>query len=64
MNRQGLAALSCMLLLVPGTYAAAQIAGDRTFGKLMLDVRRAHLRSNDPPLSLALKTYGDARWKF
>ena len=35
-----------------------------TFGSLMRDVRRKWLRSDLPPISLGLKCYGDARWRF
>src|SRR5215510_3689212 len=39
MNRQGLAALSCMLLLVPGTFAAAQVAGSTRVGVTVEEMR-------------------------
>lgn len=42
----------------------AQVDRQATFGSLMRDVRRKWLRSDLPPISLSLKCYGDARWRF
>jgi hypothetical protein len=44
--------------------AEAQADEHATFGSLMRDVRRKWLRSELPPISLGLKCYGDARWRF
>jgi hypothetical protein len=44
--------------------AIAKAQGDVTFGSLMLDVRRRWLKSDQPPISLGLKCFGDARWRF
>jgi hypothetical protein len=44
--------------------AAAQNSSFSTFGQMMLNIRRKWLRGQQPPISLALKSYGDARWRF
>ncbi len=44
--------------------AIAAAPRDMTFGELMRDVRRNWLKSDLPPISLGLKCFGDARWRF
>jgi hypothetical protein len=44
--------------------AEAQKSGDATFGELMRQVRRSWLKGDLPPITLGLKSYGDARWRF
>jgi hypothetical protein len=41
-----------------------QAPGTTTFGELMLTLRRKWLLKDEPPISLSLKAYGDARWRL